>query len=129
MTHPQVTGAAVCGVYNEGGTSEIPVAYVATDTEGSQDQQALRANLMAYVNGQVARYKRINGGVHILPAIPRKWVDLNDFPDRKSSLPRLTDIFHSALGKILRRLLPANLAAAAAKATHATPNTQRLARL
>lgn len=72
MTHPQVTDAAVCGVYNEEGTSEVPVAYAATDVEGSQDQQALRANLMAYVNGQVARYKRIDGGVHILPAIPRK---------------------------------------------------------
>lgn len=72
ITHPQVKDAAVCGVYNEDGTSEVPIAYITTDIKASRDQQMLKANLVEYVNGQVARYKRITGGVHILPAIPRK---------------------------------------------------------
>ncbi|KAK7707916.1 hypothetical protein SLS63_013597 [Diaporthe eres] len=106
ITHSQVKDAAVCGVYNHDGTSEVPVAYITTDVKTSRDQQALKENLVEYVNGQVARYKRITGGVHILSAIPR-----------------------NPSGKILRRLLPANLAAAAAKPAHATVNTQNLARL
>lgn len=72
ITHPEVKDAAVCGVYNEDGTSEVPIAYITTGIKASRDQQALKANLVEYVNGQVARYKRITGGVHILPAIPRK---------------------------------------------------------
>lgn len=127
MTHPQVQDAAVCGVYDQDGTSEAPVAYITTDIEASRDQQALMANVVDYVNGQVARYKHITGGVHILPAIPRKWVDSR--LSEKQIVGLLTDAFRSPSGKILRRLLPANLAAAAARPAHATLNTQNLAKL
>lgn len=115
-------------MYNQDGTSEVPVAYITTDVRASLDQQALKENLVEYVNGQVARYKRITGGVHILPEIPRKYVDsahLSD--DQVDNL--FADTSHSPSGKILRRLLPANLAAAATKPAHTTLNTRSLARL
>ncbi|KAG8162978.1 hypothetical protein KVR01_007456 [Diaporthe batatas] len=105
IAHPHVKDAAVCGVYNEDGTSEVPIAYITTDTAGSAAQETLKVELIKYVNDQVARYKRITGGVHILDAIPR-----------------------NPSGKILRRLLPANLAAASA-ARRPVPGTVPMARL
>lgn len=115
-------------MYNQDGTSEVPVAYITTDAKASLDQQALKENLVEYVNGQVARYKRITGGVHILSAIPQKYVDSAHFSDHKVD-NLFADTSHSPSGKILRRHLPANLAAAAARPAHATVNTQNLARL
>lgn len=127
ITHPQVKDAAVCGVYNQDATSEAPVAYITTDVKGSRDQQVLQTDVAEYVNGQVSRYKRITGRVHILPAIPRKCVDSQ--LSKQQVLNILTNTFRSPSGKILRRLLPANLAAAAARPSHATLNTRKLARL
>lgn len=129
MTHPQVMDAAVCGIYNKDGTSEVPIAYITTDFESSVDQQSLKTDIVSYVNGQVARYERIIGGVHILPAIPRKYFKLPNSPNTKWWFLLLT-LLHSPSGKILRRLVPANLAAAAAANSSSTaPNTQPLARL
>ncbi|RNJ60325.1 hypothetical protein D7B24_008707 [Verticillium nonalfalfae] len=87
ITHPLVNDAAVCGVYNDHGTSEMPVAYITTDVEGHQEQQRLKEDILAHTNSKVARYKQISGGIHILKAIPR-----------------------NPAGKILRRLLPAAIA-------------------
>ncbi|KAJ9138149.1 Acetyl-CoA synthetase-like protein [Pleurostoma richardsiae] len=86
MTHPLVNDAAVCGTYDEHGTSEMPVAYVTTDVQDLRDQQRLKSDLLMHVHAQVARYKQLKGGVHIIPQIPR-----------------------NPSGKILRRLLPAKL--------------------
>ncbi|KAH7137401.1 4-coumarate-CoA ligase [Dactylonectria estremocensis] len=89
ITHPRVIDAAVCGVYNEHGTSEMPVGYITTDVQGAEEQQLLKADVLKHVHSQVSRYKQITGGLHILSAIPR-----------------------NPAGKILRRLLPAKLEAA-----------------
>lgn len=78
IAHPDVKDAAVCGVYNDDGTSEVPIAYITTDTSEPAAQGALKLELIEYVNSQVARYKRITGGVQILDAIPRKLVNLPD---------------------------------------------------
>lgn len=72
MTHPLVNDAAVCGVYNEHGTSEMPFAFITTSEENLQAQEDLKIEALEHVNSRVARYKRITGGVFILPAIPRK---------------------------------------------------------
>lgn len=72
MSHPLVNDAAVCGTYNEHGTSEMPVAYITTNLQGSQNQEMLKADVLRHVNAQVAGYKQLTGGVHILTAIPRK---------------------------------------------------------
>ncbi|KAH7367113.1 4-coumarate-CoA ligase [Plectosphaerella cucumerina] len=87
ITHPLVNDAAVCGVYNEHGTSEVPVAYITTSVEGSDKVEALKREVLEHVNARVARYKQIKGGIFVLPSIPR-----------------------NPAGKILRRLLPANVA-------------------
>ncbi|KAL1625554.1 hypothetical protein SLS56_007301 [Neofusicoccum ribis] len=94
LGHPKVADAAVCGVYVDAEASEFPVAYVALHAEesarGVKETVDLRQDIRKHVDGQVAHYKRLKGGVHILDAIPR-----------------------NPSGKILRRLLPANLAKAA----------------
>ncbi|KAK7409176.1 hypothetical protein QQX98_008669 [Neonectria punicea] len=86
ITHPLVGDAAVCGTYNEHGTSEMPVAYITTSVQDEEEQEALKADVLKHVHSQVARYKQLTGGLFILPAIPR-----------------------NPAGKILRRLLPAKL--------------------
>lgn len=72
ISHPLVNDAAVCGVYEEHGTSEIPVGYITTDVEGVEEQETLKVEVLRLVHSQVARYKQLRGGLHILPAIPRK---------------------------------------------------------
>ncbi|KAF7554420.1 hypothetical protein G7Z17_g2927 [Cylindrodendrum hubeiense] len=89
ITHPQVLDAAVCGIYNEHGTSEMPVGYITTSVQGAEQEELLKADVLKHVHSQVTRYKQITGGLHILPSIPR-----------------------NPAGKILRRLLPAKLQAA-----------------
>ncbi|KAH6886157.1 4-coumarate-CoA ligase [Thelonectria olida] len=84
ITHPLVNDAAVCGIYNDHGTSEVPVAYITTTLEDAGELEELKASVLDHVNDKVARYKRITGGIFILEAIPR-----------------------NPAGKILRRLLPA----------------------
>jgi len=96
LSHPLVTDAAVCGVQDLDGTTEIPIAYIPPPriSEASADvvtdaEQLARfcMEVERWVEGKVASYKRLKGGVHILP---------NGVPRNPS-------------GKILRRLLPANL--------------------
>jgi hypothetical protein len=62
----------VCGIYNDHGTSEVPVAYITTSLEDADEQEELKAAVLDHVNEKVARYKRITGGIFILEAIPRK---------------------------------------------------------
>ncbi|GME49421.1 4-coumarate--CoA ligase-like 7 [Neofusicoccum parvum] len=94
LGHPKVADAAVCGVYVDAEASEFPVAYVALhageSARGRKEMVDLRQDIRKHVDGQVAHYKRLKGGVHVLDTIPR-----------------------NPSGKILRRLLPANLAKAA----------------
>ncbi|KAF4547704.1 AMP-binding enzyme 1 [Elsinoe fawcettii] len=109
LAHPQVTDAAVCGVLTEDTTSETPIAYIAPPLRSPDsstimtDRQELKIfceELQKWANAKVASYKRIRGGVHVLP----------------NGIPRIPS------GKILRRLLPANLARA--QASQKEPNGQ-----
>lgn len=72
ISHPLVNDAAVSGIHDEHGTSEIPVAYITTNVQDSKEQKELIADILRHVHSHVARYKQLKGGVHILPAIPRK---------------------------------------------------------
>ncbi|KAL4869902.1 hypothetical protein BDV12DRAFT_184856 [Aspergillus spectabilis] len=71
LTHPRVCDAAVKGVYIPEHETEYPAAYVTLDPvlPGSGH---LEAEIGEFVNKQVAKYKWLRGGVHVIPAIPRK---------------------------------------------------------
>lgn len=66
LTHPQITDAAVIGVYNDDG-NEVPQAFVVrrpTATELSEGE------VMMYVAERVAPYKRVRQ-VTFIDAVPR----------------------------------------------------------
>ncbi|OMH82031.1 putative 4-coumarate-CoA ligase 1 [Zancudomyces culisetae] len=86
LLHPDVVDSAVTGIYVEEEGTELPKAFVAlspslvhlTEEEKLKKAQEIRK----WLDGQVASYKRLRGGLTILDAIPK-----------------------SASGKILRRTL------------------------
>jgi len=71
LGHPAVTDAAVCGVYLDDEATEYPIAYITT-ARSSTEHAVLAIEVRNYVDAQVAHYKHLQGGVHVLPAIPRK---------------------------------------------------------
>jgi acyl-coenzyme A synthetase/AMP-(fatty) acid ligase len=66
-----VRDAAVKGVYFSEHETEYPVAYITSDTV-APDSGQLKVDVREFVNKQVAKYKWLRGGVHVIPAIPRK---------------------------------------------------------
>lgn len=98
LDHPAVTDAAVVGVAIDG--EEYPRAYI-EKTPGTQSTEKEIADWMA---GKVTRYKRLQGGVVFVDAIPKNPVS------RCSSIhpPTLDSQFADAFrqsGKILRKIL------------------------
>ncbi|KAL4968582.1 uncharacterized protein BDV14DRAFT_196884 [Aspergillus stella-maris] len=87
LQHPLVTDAAVCAFYSEAQATEVPMAYVSlvrdkADLSQSEIQEVID-EIRTWVDGQVAGYKRLRGGVFHLQDLPK-----------------------TPTGKILRRLLP-----------------------
>jgi 4-coumarate--CoA ligase len=72
LSHPKVTDAAVCGIDFPAEGTEYPIAYISTCVTGEQEQQDLINDVRSYVDSRVTSYKRLKGGVVILPRIPRK---------------------------------------------------------
>ncbi|KAJ5785294.1 AMP dependent CoA ligase [Penicillium pulvis] len=90
LRHPDVVDAAVCAVYDDAQATEVPLAYVSlspatAELSGSEKQKILDA-IKAWIDGQLAGYKKLRGGVFHLQSLPK-----------------------TPTGKILRRLLPARL--------------------
>lgn len=82
--------AAVCAVYDDAQATEVPLAYVSlspatTELLGREKQKVLD-EIRAWIDGQLAGYKKLRGGVFHLQTLPK-----------------------TPTGKILRRLLPAKL--------------------
>ncbi|KAE8372222.1 hypothetical protein BDV26DRAFT_302116 [Aspergillus bertholletiae] len=90
LRHPDVTDAAVCAVYDDSQATEVPLAYVSLVANKvhlpESNKRAVLARIGEWVNGQVAGYKKIRGGVFHLQEIPK-----------------------TPTGKIQRRLLPAKV--------------------
>lgn len=72
LTHPKVRDAAVCGIESPDEGTEYPIAYISTDVKGESEQKELLADVRSWVDSRVTKYKRLKGGVHLLPQIPRK---------------------------------------------------------
>ena len=90
LKHEDVVDAAVCSVYDDAEATELPVAYVSLSeailkdiSEGSKDLRRVLDGVRSWVDGQVAGYKKLRGGVHHLQELPK-----------------------TPSGKILRRELP-----------------------
>jgi acyl-coenzyme A synthetase/AMP-(fatty) acid ligase len=97
LQYPDVLECAVCATWDDKQETEIPVAYVnLKPTVAATEREATLREIRAFVDQRVASYKKLRGGVEYLAQIPR-----------------------NPTGKILRRLLPAQIAleakAAAAK--------------
>ena len=90
LQHPEVTDAAVCAVYDNSQATEVPLAYVSLSPEHVQWDEAKKAGVLeairAWVDRQLAGYKKLRGGVHHLQVLPK-----------------------TTTGKILRKDLPAKL--------------------
>lgn len=90
LRHEHVIDAAVCAIYDDGQATEVPMAYVSLVEEhkglsGGELQKVLEG-VRNWIDGRVAGYKKLRGGVHHLQELPK-----------------------TTSGKILRRQLPAKM--------------------
>lgn len=90
LHHPDVIDAAVCAVYDDAQATEVPLAYVSltpgkAEAPDHEKQKVLKA-IQNWMDGQLAGYKKLRGGVFHLQSLPK-----------------------TPTGKILRRLLPAKV--------------------
>lgn len=92
VQHPKVVDAAVCAVYDDAEASEVPLAYISfaedvlkeAEAKGRAGVEAVCKEVETWINGKVAGYKKLRGGVFHLQTLPK-----------------------NPSGKILRRELPA----------------------
>lgn len=82
-SHPKVDDVAVIGIYNPDAATEVPRAYV-VPSSGAHASPEMEREVMEWLAGKVANYKKLRGGVRFVDVIPK-----------------------SPSGKILRRLLKA----------------------
>lgn len=87
LRHPDVTDAAVCSTYDDEQATELPVAFVALrgplPNLPVPEKQEVLDRIRNWVDGEVASYKKVRGGVFHLQNLPK-----------------------TASGKILRKDLP-----------------------
>ena len=91
-SHPKVKDVAVIGVYVDAIASEVPLGYV-VPVSGVTINEATAKEIVDWLAGRVPATKRLRGGI--------VWIDV---------IPR------SASGKILRRILKADIKSAKAMA-------------
>jgi 4-coumarate--CoA ligase len=88
VQHPLVIDAAVCAIYSHEQASEVPLAYVSLaephHKKSTEDIKGIVDEINTWMDGRVAGYKRLRGGVYHLQTLPK-----------------------NPSGKILRRELPA----------------------
>ena len=81
LSHPQIVDAAVIGIEFSRDEGQLPRAYIVR-RPGPDGDLLSEDKVKAFMNGKLAQYKRLDGGVRFVGAIPK-----------------------SASGKILKRLL------------------------
>lgn len=70
LSHPHIVDAAVIGVVHEKHGSELPRAYVVR-RPGNDGKKLAENDVKEWVNGKVASYKKLEGGVVFVDAIPK----------------------------------------------------------
>ena len=70
MAHPHISDVGVIGVHMPGQESELPRAYVAR-APGPDAANLTEKDVYDYLAAKLARYKRLDGGVQFLDAVPR----------------------------------------------------------
>jgi 4-coumarate--CoA ligase len=78
LDHPGIADAAVIGIKDAAGTSEMPLAFVIKKDGASVDEMEVKQ----WVEEKLAKYKKLDGGVRFVKTLPK-----------------------SASGKILKRIL------------------------
>lgn len=97
LTHPEVSDAAVIGVYNEDQATELPRAYVVL-SDGKGDDSAGQ-KIIGWVAERVANHKKLRGCVAL--HVRRRFLILC----LCSGVRFVDEIPKSPSGKILRRVL------------------------
>lgn len=64
-----ILDAAVVGVYDKKLETEVPRAFVVCK-EGVEKSETTAIDIATWLQGKVARHKRLRGGVRFVPAIP-----------------------------------------------------------
>ncbi|KAK6217826.1 UV excision repair protein rad23 [Pestalotiopsis sp. IQ-011] len=92
LSHPLVTEAGVCAIWDDEQATEVPVAYVTLDPSVTpSDRDRVLAEVRSHHDKRVAPYKKLRGGLFYILSMPR-----------------------NPTGKLLRRELPARKEADAA---------------
>jgi 4-coumarate--CoA ligase len=74
VKHHLVDEAAVCGVWSEKDSTELPRAFVVlkrSTSHSSEDRIAHAESISIFVSGQVSSYKQLKGGVVFVDALPK----------------------------------------------------------
>lgn len=81
LSHPQIIDVAVIGIDTGGVDGQLPRAYVVR-RPGKDGDRLTEGDVKEFMEGKLAKYKRLDGGVSFIGAIPK-----------------------TASGKILKRML------------------------
>lgn len=70
LTHPLIIDAAVIGIEVGGADGQVPRAY-AVRRPGGEGEKLGEGEVVRWMEGKLARYKRLDGGVRFVDAVPR----------------------------------------------------------
>lgn len=70
LSHPQIVDAAVIGVQFGKDESQLPRAYI-VKRPGPEGDRLNEEKVKKFMEGKLAKYKRLDGGVKFVDAIPR----------------------------------------------------------
>ncbi len=70
LSHPQIVDAAVIGVEFSRDEGQLPRAYIVR-RPGPGGERLNEEDIKTFMEGKVAKYKRLDGGVRFVDAIPK----------------------------------------------------------